>query len=112
MDEINDNENWFYKRWRPGMAYLYMAICAFDFIIGPVIFYSLQDLSHPVTQWIPMTLRAGGLFHVAMGTIIGVTAWSRGQEKIKYMEYFVSSTPSESVKEIDADPVAKEPLTK
>lgn len=32
--------------------------------------------------WSPLTLQGAGLFHLAMGGILGVTAWSRGQEKM------------------------------
>jgi hypothetical protein len=96
MNELFDNENWLIRQWRPMMAWLYMFICAFDFIIGPVLFTIVQqgaENTNVLVQWHPMTMRAGGLFHVAMGSIIGVTAWSRGQEKLRYMEYFVKTRP-------------------
>lgn len=32
--------------------------------------------------WEPLTLQATGLFHVAFGAILGVAAWTRGNEKI------------------------------
>jgi hypothetical protein len=38
-----------------------------------------------VTQWNPLTLQGAGLYHVAMGAILGVAAWSRGQEKMAGM---------------------------
>lgn len=70
------------------MAVTYMAICIFDFIVGPVFFNVLQVYaSAPITMWIPLTLGGGGLFHVAMGAVLGVTAWSRGKEKLQAMEY-------------------------
>jgi hypothetical protein len=34
------------------------------------------------TQWQPLTLQGAGLFHIAMGAIIGVAAWGRTQEKL------------------------------
>jgi hypothetical protein len=33
-------------------------------------------------QWNPITLKEGGFYHLAMAAIIGVAAWTRGQEKI------------------------------
>lgn len=33
-------------------------------------------------QWDPITLKEGGFYHLAMAAIIGVAAWTRGQEKI------------------------------
>lgn len=62
-----------------------MIICLFDFIIGPIVWTVFQinsDSGSVATQWIPLTLGSGGLFHMAMGAILGVTAWTRGQEKI------------------------------
>lgn len=34
------------------------------------------------TQWSPLTLQGAGLFHMAMGAIIGVAAFGRTQEKL------------------------------
>ena len=31
----------------------------------------------------PITLKEGGFYHLAMAAIIGVAAWTRGQEKIQ-----------------------------
>ena len=33
-------------------------------------------------QWVPITLQGGGLFHVAMGAVLGVSAYGRTQEKL------------------------------
>ena len=60
-----------------------MATCAFDFILGPIFWALLQTLTkQTVTQWMPLTLQGAGLYHVAMGAVLGVSAWSRGQEKM------------------------------
>jgi len=34
-------------------------------------------------QWTPITLQGGGLFHISMLTIVGVTAYGRTKEKLK-----------------------------
>jgi hypothetical protein len=78
-------EHWLQNKWRPAIAWVYIAICVFDFIIGPIVWTMLQQSA--VTglvsqQWVPLTLGAGGLFHAAMGAILGVTSWSRGKEKL------------------------------
>lgn len=79
-------ENWINKQWRPAMGWTYMAICIFDFIIAPIL-WSLLQAHHTAgvvaTEWQPITLQSGGLFHMAMCAVLGVSAWSRGQEKIK-----------------------------
>lgn len=77
-------EDWSSRKWRPYMAWLYMVVCALDFIIFPVLWSILQAKYNGMVtnQWDPLTLKGAGLFHMAMGAIVGVTAWSRGQEKI------------------------------
>jgi len=70
------------RLWRPAMAWLYFTICLFDFIIGPVFWSIIQQDAKTIAQWVPLTTRGGGLFHMAMMAIIGITAWGRTQEKI------------------------------
>jgi hypothetical protein len=78
-----EKENWINNRWRPMMGWMYFVVCITDFILFP-IFWALfkASVGEPVTAWDPLTLQGAGLFHVAMGAILGVTAWSRGREKI------------------------------
>jgi len=80
-------EDWMSKKWRPMMAIMYMMVCIFDFIVFPIMFtvvqfWETQAANDAFRQWNPLTLLGGGLFHVAMGAVLGVSAWSRGQEKI------------------------------
>jgi|TARA_R110000822_G_scaffold130678_3_gene267315 hypothetical protein len=76
-------EDWMNSKWRPAMGWMYMLICMTDFVIFPVLFALLQTMTkQPITQWDPITLRGAGLFHLAMGAIIGVTAFGRTQEKL------------------------------
>lgn len=76
-------EDWMSKRWRPAMGWLYMTTCTMDFIVFPVLWAIIQTATHQqVTQWNPITLQGAGLYHLAMGAICGVAAWSRGQEKM------------------------------
>lgn len=66
------------------MAVMYMIVCTCDFVLFPVLWSALQALQHGsvAMQWAPITLQGAGLFHMAMGAVLGVAAWSRGQEKI------------------------------
>ena len=81
-------EHWVKAYWRPAMGWLYMAICFMDFIgfpavsmILPVIYKNLgAQLTY--TPWASLTLSNGGLIHLAFGAILGVSAWTRGQEKL------------------------------
>ena len=76
------NEPWLKSYWRPGMAWLYMVICACDFVIFPLISIFIPIITHDkYTPWTSLTLQNGGLIHLAFGAILGVTAWTRGTEK-------------------------------
>jgi hypothetical protein len=35
-----------------------------------------------ITQWQPLTLQGAGLFHIAMGAVLGIAAFGRTQEKL------------------------------
>lgn len=86
--ETSENkEDWMQKKWRPMMAIMYMVVCVFDFIIFPIMFtivqfWEVEAANDAFRQWQPLTLIGAGLFHMAMGAVLGITAWSRGQEKI------------------------------
>ena len=68
---------WFENYWKPSVAWLYLVICAFDFLIGPLFFgwYSFVVKSQLIQNWTPLTLQGGGLFHLAFASIMGITAW-------------------------------------
>jgi hypothetical protein len=77
------NETWFNNKWRPAMGWTYMITCIMDFIVFPVAWNLLQaSLGQTITQWSPLTLQGAGLYHMAMGAVVGVTAWQRSQEKM------------------------------
>jgi len=81
-------EDWMTSKWRPLMAITYMATIWFDFIVGPIIFNILQyyNPGQAVTSWTPLTLQGGGLYHLAMGGILGIAAYTRGKEKVAQIE--------------------------
>ena len=85
MSKKDYEKTFFHSKWRPAMAWAYLLICVFDFIIGPVFWTILQEMANVKTfvQWKPMTAAGGGLFHMAMLAIVGVTAWGRTQEKLR-----------------------------
>jgi hypothetical protein len=65
-----------------------MATIWFDFIEGPINFNILQyyNPGQAVTSWTPLTLQGGGLYHLAMGGILGIAAYTRGKEKVAQIE--------------------------
>jgi hypothetical protein len=78
-----EKENWINNKWRPMMGWMYFVVCITDFILFPVLWALFKaSVGESVAAWEPLTLQGAGLFHVAMGAILGVTAWSRGREKI------------------------------
>lgn len=82
-ENAKQNEDWMAKKWRPAMGWCYMVICVLDMAIFPVLWSVAQVLVKlPMTQWNPLTLQGAGLFHLAMGAVLGIAAWSRGQEKM------------------------------
>jgi hypothetical protein len=83
-ENAKQNEDWMVKKWRPAMGWCYMVICCLDMAIFPVLWNVVQVMTKmPITQWNPLTLQGAGLFHLAMGAVLGIAAWSRGQEKIQ-----------------------------
>lgn len=83
--EGKEKEDWMQQKWRPAMGWLYMAVCAFDFMLAPVLWSIVQALGnggHIESQWQPLTLQGAGLFHVAMGAVLGIAAFGRTQEKM------------------------------
>lgn len=93
---MTQEETWVQTKWRATMGWMYMIVCVFDFIIFPILWSMLQSTTHiPVTQWDPLTLRGAGLFHMAMGAVLGVAAYGRTKEKLAGMSLEASSVPSD-----------------
>jgi hypothetical protein len=81
--EVKKDEDWMQKKWRPAMGWMYMIVCMCDMVVFPVCWSILQALTHTqITQWNPLTLQGAGLFHLAMGAVLGIAAFGRTQEKI------------------------------
>ena len=82
--------------WRDYLALVYIIICLFDFVVGATWWnLSIQSMfqdcllkedqatcfNNLPPPWQPYTLNNGGMFHIAMGAILGAAAWKRGEEK-------------------------------
>jgi len=73
--------------WKEVVAYAFTAIILFDFIIGPVatMFINAYYKTN-MAAWTPLTLQGGGLFYVAIATILGTAAYGsmvKSRELIK-----------------------------
>jgi hypothetical protein len=76
-------EDWMNSKWRPMMGWMYMVICTMDMVVFPILWSLLQAVTHTaITQWNPLTLQGAGLFHIAMGAVLGIAAFGRTQEKL------------------------------
>lgn len=85
---IKINETWIQSHWRPLLAVSYTIIILFDFVFAPVLWGTLQAFFAGIVsiQWAPLTLQAGGLFHIAICSILGITSFTRGKEKIERLK--------------------------
>ena len=95
-DSEKKKEDWMNSKWRPMMGWLYMAVCAFDFVLFPIMWSMVQAIMHhpQMTQWQPLTLQGAGLFHIAMGAVLGIAALGRTQEKLQGANNGGAQTPA------------------
>jgi hypothetical protein len=77
-------EDWMNSKWRPMMGWMYMLVCTCDFVFFPILWSLLQATTKGAVnvQWQPITLQGAGLFHIAMGAVLGIAAYGRTQEKL------------------------------
>ena len=88
-------EDWMNSKWRPMMGWMYMLVCMFDMIVFPILWSLLQTFTHTqITQWNPLTLQGAGLFHIAMGAVLGIAAFGRTQEKLNGANNGGANVPS------------------
>lgn len=80
----NTNTDWINNKWRPVMGWMYMLVCTCDFVIFPILWSILQAVQggQVTNQWQPLSLQGAGLFHIAMGAVLGVAAYGRTKEKL------------------------------
>ena len=83
-ESAKKNEDWMNTKWRPAMGWMYMLVCIMDFVIFPILWSLVQVIGDGKveSQWVPITLQGAGLFHIAMGAILGIAAYGRTQEKM------------------------------
>lgn len=84
-ESAKKNEDWMNNKWRPMMGWTYMLTCLADFVIFPVLWSVAQAMGNGQVnvQWQPITLQGAGLFHIAMGAILGIAVYGRTKEKLE-----------------------------
>ncbi len=77
-------EDWMNTKWRPMMGWSYMLTCIADFVVFPILWSIIQMIGEGKVemQWQPITLQGAGLYHIAMGAVLGIAAFGRTQEKM------------------------------
>ena len=109
-DHKEKDSNWMQNLWRPAMGWMYMIICLADMLVFPVLWSLLQAMTHQaITQWNPLTLQGAGLFHIAMGAVLGIAAFGRTQEKIAGSAVNPAPTPGTFTPVPPAPPVPPPP---
>ena len=89
--------SWIKHYWRPAIAWQYLAVCLFDFMLAPIMLMVFSYLTGAgYIAWTPLTLQMNGFYHLSMGAIVGVSSWSRGQEKITKLSLSGDQTIIES----------------
>jgi hypothetical protein len=89
-------EDWMNSKWRPMMGWMYMLVCTSDFVLFPILWSLVQVIGggRVETQWQPITLQGAGLFHIAMGAVLGIAAFGRTHEKLGDKAGGTMSVPS------------------
>ena len=93
---MNEKEQLYQRIWRPLCAFTYIIIILFDFIVFPIYKEINKDISGysekvqiemvKKEEYTPMTLKGGGMFHLAMGALLTGAAVTRGLEKKALIE--------------------------
>jgi hypothetical protein len=88
VEPVEQGTSWLENSWRPLMGWTYMITCLFDFVLGPILYNVLQFLNpgQHLEMWTAITLQGGGLYHIAMGAILGISAYGNTKEKISGAE--------------------------
>lgn len=103
-------EDWMNSKWRPMMGWVYMGTCFVDFVLFPILWSLLQAvLKQPVTQWQPLTLQGAGLYHIAMGAVLGIAAMGRTQEKLAGANNGGAATATPTPSPVGMPPAIKPP---
>ena len=98
---IPKNEKFWHNKWRPAIGWSYMIVCVFDFVIAPIGFTVLSlmvETNASIPSWEPQTLKGNGLYHIAMLTIVGVTAYGRTREKVEGVKTLLKEFEDEIMK--------------
>jgi hypothetical protein len=97
------DDKWYVNTWRPAVAWTYLCFCIIDYGVRPAINYyeykkfnltetvnALKELPSTSQVQIIQALQKPDIppvlnefVHLAFGSIIGVSAWTRGMEKIE-----------------------------
>ena len=90
-----EKQSWAQRNWRSHTAYAYTITCVCDFIIFPVCAWVFAYYTKTTfVPWTPLTLQGAGLYHIAMGAIVGVTSWQKSNEQIEQIKKNLNGGPN------------------
>jgi hypothetical protein len=94
----NHDENWLQKNWRSMMGWQYLLVCLFDFMLAPIFMGVYAYITKtPYVQWVPLTIQGGGLYHLSMGAVTGITSFAKSQEKTALIKSPYAPAPGQIV---------------
>lgn len=88
VEKVVEQQHWTDRYWRIAMAYTYLLICLYDFVIGPVVFNGLQYLNpdNQIGAYQSVTLQSGGFIHMTFGAILGLASHGRNKVLLEKMK--------------------------
>lgn len=99
------DDEWFNRYWRPAMGWQYLVVCLFDFMFAPMFMSWFSFFTKtPLVPWVPLTLQGGGLYHLSMGTVVGITSYAKSQERTALINSPYAPAPGQVAKSTAPDP--------
>lgn len=90
--------------WKPVLAFAFILIILFDFIIAPSIVLGMIKAGIHVAMWTPLTMDGAGTFYISIGVILGATTWQSGRATIERVKKGYDFGNSDSENNIDPGP--------
>lgn len=104
------DDTWMQTHWRPMMAWQYLVVCLFDFMLAPICLgWYAYITKTPIITWVPLTVQGGGLYHLAMGAIVGITSYGKSQERMTLIQSPYMPAPGQVPAPKVAPKVAEDP---
>lgn len=81
--DMQNTDSLFERGWRPFLGWVFCVIILFDFVVAPGITMALIKTGFALKEWTPLTLDSAGFFYLGVCSVLTMTSYTRGQEKIE-----------------------------